>query len=123
MGQEIKSYKDLVVWQRAMEAVEMTYALAQRLPDDEKFGLISQMKRAAVSVPANIAEGHGSQLRKVYLKHLAIARGSLMELETYVDLVQRLGYVQPVDAEELQKYIDETGKMINGLGKALKDKG
>jgi four helix bundle protein len=86
----IKSYRDLRVWQEAMVLVEMTYELTATLPANEKFGLVSQMNRAAVSVPANMAEGHGSKHRGVYLNHLSISRGSLAELETYFELAVRL---------------------------------
>ncbi len=88
---EVKSYQDLTVWQHAMDLASAVYALTKRLPDSEKFGLVSQMQRAAVSVPANIAEGHGSGQGRVFVRYLLISRGSLMELGTYLALIARLG--------------------------------
>ena len=75
----VKSYRDLLVWQKAMDLVEESYSVASQLPKTETFGLVSQIQRAAVSVPANIAEGHGRQHLGDYLHHLSIANGSLME--------------------------------------------
>ena len=80
----ITGYRDLVVWQEAMDLVVATYRIAARLPRGEQYGLVNQMQRAAVSVPANIAEGHGRSGCREYLHHLSVARGSLMELETHL---------------------------------------
>jgi four helix bundle protein len=88
-------YSELLVWQKAMDLVSSTYRLAASFPDGEKFGLIGQLQRAAVSMPANIAEGHGRKSTKAYLHHLSIANGSLMELETLIRIAARLGYVGP----------------------------
>ena len=78
----MKSYRDLIVWQKSMVLVTMIYKLTIKLPDDEKFGLISQIKRSAISVPSNIAEGYGRNYRKDYSRFLQIARGSLYESQT-----------------------------------------
>jgi four helix bundle protein len=116
----IRSYKDLVVWQQAVTLVELTYDLARKLPASERFGLISQMTRAAVSVQANIAEGHGSQHRRVYLNHLSISKGSLVELETYIILVVKLGFVKPEQTANIQGKIDDVGRLLSALVRALR---
>ena len=89
----IKSYQDLVVWQKAMDFVVICYAITQNFPKDEIFGLSSQLKRAAVSVPANIAEGHGRATRGEYIHFLGIAQGSLRETETHLLLANRLKFI------------------------------
>jgi len=120
MAGTIRSYKDLVVWQQAVTLVELTYDLARKLPASERFGLISQMTRAAVSVQANIAEGHGSQHRRVYLNHLSISKGSLVELETYIILVVKLGFVKPEQTAKIQGKIDDVGRLLSALIRALR---
>ena len=82
---KIQSYRDLTVWQKAMELVVGCYKFVSNLPKNETYGLISQTQRAAVSIPANIAEGHGRDHLGDYLRHLSIANGSLMELETHIE--------------------------------------
>ena len=99
MPGDIKHYRDLLVWQKSMDLVVASYDLAKRLPHRENFGLISQIERAAVSVPANIAEGHGRKHTGDYLHHLSMARGSLLELETHILITVRLGYLQPKETE------------------------
>lgn len=94
----LKSYRDLEVWQRAMDLVEEVYTVTKRLPDDERFGLTSQSRKCAVSVPSNIAEGYGRTHRGDYLKFLSNARGSLCERETQLIL---MGRVKLVSREEL----------------------
>jgi four helix bundle protein len=116
----IRSYRDLRVWQEAMALVESTYALTRQLPSSEKFGLISQMNRAAVSVPANIAEGHGSRHLSVYLNHLSISRGSLVELETYLELTVRLGLLRRQDVEKAQAACENVGLLLGALIRALR---
>ena len=86
----IRHYRDLEVWQRAMDLVEQVYRIAKTLPAEERYGLTSQIQRAAVSIPANVAEGHGRTHRGDYLHHLSIARGSLAELETQLAEGERL---------------------------------
>jgi len=117
---EVRSYQDLRVWQEAMTLVETTYALTRALPASEKFGLVSQMSRAAVSVPANIAEGHGSRHRGVYLNHLSISRGSLTELETYLILTVRLGLLQQGQVDKAQGECQSVGRLLGALIRALR---
>jgi len=116
---EIKSYKDLAVWQKAMDMTSLAYRVTSDLPVDERFGLISQTRRAAVSVPTNIAEGHRRASTKDYLRFLSIAAGSLAEVETLVELASRLYSIRSTHMEELVGQADEVGKMLRSLQQRL----
>lgn len=118
----IRSHRDLKVWQLGMEIVEAVYQLSSSYPKDETYGLTSQIRRAAVSVPANIAEGHARAFTKEYQRHLSIAVGSLAEVETYLDLCVRLGYSTADSAGTVQKMTDEERRMLRGLQRALQAK-
>ena len=120
MSEQINSYRDLKVWQAGIELVVTCYQLTQTFPDSERFGLISQIRRAAVSVPANIAEGKGRNQLGEYVHHLGIANGSLMELETHIIIAARLGYITHSDFEQLTTQSNEVGRMLNGLIAKLK---
>jgi len=111
----VRSYKDLLVWQRSMDLVETVYKLTAKLPRTEQFGLVAQMRRSSVSVPSNIAEGYGRQSTGEYRHHLSIGRGSLLELETQVILCQRLGYLEQSKAESILREIEEISKMLAAL--------
>lgn len=117
---KIQSYRDLLVWQKAMDLVVECYKFAGNLPNNETYGLISQVQRSAVSIPANIAEGQGRDHLGDYLRHLSIANGSLKELETHLPLVGRLGYRPQEDAEPILAQCTEVGKMLSGLSKSLR---
>jgi four helix bundle protein len=91
----LQSYQELSVWQKAMFLAEACYRITWEFPREEMFGLTSQIRRAAVSIPANIAEGQGRQYTKEFLRHLSIARGSLEELETHLILTYRVGLLKP----------------------------
>ena len=119
---DIRSYKDLAVWQRAMELTSKTYEFSASLPFDERFGLVSQLRRAAVSVPANIAEGRQRSTTKDFLRFLSIAAGSLAELETLIELASRLYQLQSAQVNELASEADEVGKMLRGLQQRLEAK-
>jgi len=119
---EIKSYRDLLVWQKSMDLVVASYEIAKQLPHHENFGLIAQIQRAAVSVPANIAEGHGRKHTGDYLHHLSMARGSLLELETHILIAERLKYLLPKDVAAVLKRTDEVGRMLSGLMQGLRNK-
>jgi four helix bundle protein len=115
----LKSHKDLVVWQKAMELAVITYDLSKGMPKTEQYGLTSQMLRAAVSIPANIAEGNSRGTRKDYARFVSIARGSAAELETHFDLVVR---VKLLEREAVTRAIllnDEIGRMLNALRSKL----
>ncbi len=116
----IKGYRDLVVWQRAMDLVTATYRLTASFPREEKYGLVQQLKRAAVSVPSNVAEGHGRDHLGDYLHHLSVANGSLMELETQLMIAGRLGYVSREVEERIVAQGAEVGRMLSGLARALR---
>ncbi len=118
----INSYRDLKVWQTAMELVVQVYRLSQSFPQQERFGLTSQVQRAAVSIPSNIAEGHARDSTRDFLHHLSFALGSLAEVETQLELANRLGYLEFSSESQIMKSLDELGKMLRGLQKSLKAK-
>jgi four helix bundle protein len=91
---KVKSYKDLLVWQKGIELVKLVYAVSSLIPDDERFGLISQIRRCSVSVPSNIAEGYGRATTAYFIQFLNISRGSLFELETQLILCKDLNYIK-----------------------------
>jgi four helix bundle protein len=122
LDMKIQSYRDLLVWQKAMDLVVECYRFANELLKSETYGLIGQIQRASISIPANIAEGHGRDHMGDYLRHLSIANGSLMELETHLLLIGRLGYRPENDAEPLLARCSEVGKMLAGLSKSLRNK-
>lgn len=111
----IQTYRDLDVWNRAMDLVEQVYELTKSFPSEEKFGLVSQMRRAAVSVPSNIAEGHGRKHTGDYVHHLSMARGSLAELETQLLLVVRLRIVDTSQTDPIWHLAQRIGQMLNRL--------
>jgi four helix bundle protein len=108
----VSSYKDLLVWKRSMDLVETIYKITTKLPANEQYGLVSQMRRSAVSVPSNIAEGYGRQATGEYRHHLSIGRGSLLELETQLLLSRRLGFVALTTADPVLREIEEISKML-----------
>ena len=118
----VSSYRDLMVWQRAMELVEVVYRLTGRLPATETYGLASQLQRAAVSLPSNIAEGHARESTREYLRYLLIVRGSLAELETQLLLCERLRLLSADDISPALAISDEIGKMLRGLQRSLNEK-
>ena len=115
----MKGHRDLLVWQKAMNLVEECYRLTMQFPDRERYGLAIQLQRAAVSIPANIAEGHGRKSTGAYLNHLSIANGSLSELETHLLIGVRLGYLTEANVATAMNSIEETGKMLAGLIRSL----
>ena len=116
----IRSYRDLVVWQRAMELVIESYRLSRMLPKTEVYGLASQIQRAAVSVPANIAEGHGREHLGDYIRHLSVATGSVMELETHLLIALRLSYLKDADIKPALALSSEVSRMLSALTKKLR---
>ena len=115
MPSDVKSYRDLLVWQRAMDLAVQTYELTRDFPREEQFGLTSQSRRAAASVAANIAEGYGRATRPAYLSFLRIARGSLKELETHVMLAVRVNLMPSENADALLDEADQLGRMLQAL--------
>ena len=111
----MKSYRDLIVWQKSMDVVTLIYKLVKQFPDDEKFGLISQIKRSSVSVPSNIAEGYGRNYTKDYIRFLNIARGSLYEMQTQLQVALNLDFIVDEDLNEINSLSVEVEKMLNSL--------
>ena len=108
----LRSYRDLIVWQKSMVLLVSVYQLAATFPGEERFGLANQIKRAAVSIPANIAEGYGRVHRGDYVHHLSIAKGSLAELETLLTIAVRLDFVEREETMESWDVAQEVGKML-----------
>lgn len=121
-GKAVRSYRDLLAWQKAMDLVEMVYNITRDWPKDEIYGLTSQIRRAVVSIPSNIAEGQGRASTREFLHHLSIAYGSLCEIETQLLVAQRLGYIQGAITERLLANAAEVGRVLNGLSRSLRDK-
>ena len=115
----VNSFRDLIVWQRAIELVAECYKLSMEFPDAERFGLTNQLRRSAVSVPSNIAEGHGRGSTKAFLNFLWIANGSLSELETQIILSTKLGFISKESAIRCLQLVEEVGRMMTGLRRAL----
>ena len=113
--ESIRSYRDLGVWRKAMELAQRCYEVTADFPKREIYGLASQIRRAAVSIPSNIAEGHSRRSRQAYLNHLSIALGSQSEVETQIDLACLLGFVSKASADEIQLMAGEVGRMLHGL--------
>lgn len=111
----IRSYRDLRVWQHAMELAEAVYVLARSFPREELFGLTSQARKAAGSVPANIAEGYGRGSRASYAHFVRVAQGSLKELETHMLLAERVGVAAPGTIAPLLEQADQLGRMLRRL--------
>jgi four helix bundle protein len=111
----VKNYKDLIGWQKAMDLVELVYQLTKRFPHEELYGLSSQIRRAAVSIPSNIAEGQGRNSPNEFRRFLSIAHGSLREVETQLMIAVRLQYLTESDILSTQQLCDETGRILNGL--------
>ena len=119
---DINSYRDLKVWQSVMDLAKQVYQLTQKFPKHEVYGLCSQLQRAAVSIPSNIAEGSGRNSTKEFLQFLSIALGSLYELETQLILAKDLAYVDPENLQLILSKADEISRMIRGLQRSLKTK-
>ena len=114
-GSKIRDYKDLLVWQKGIALAKEVYRITGRFPSDEKFGLISQMRRAAVSIPSNIAEGHARNTRGEYLQFLSHAEGSVAELDTQARIANELKFCSSGDISLLLAQIVELQKMLKGL--------
>ena len=115
----LKSYRELIVWQKSMDLAVRIYETTRGFPSEERFGITSQMRRAATSIPANIAEGQGRRTTGEFLQLLGIARGSLAELETFLALSERLALVTKPESESLLNDCAEINKMLQALVKSL----
>jgi four helix bundle protein len=114
-NKKIESYKDLIVWQKGIELVNEIYVITKRFPKEEMFGMTNQMRRAAVSIPANIAEGWGRKSTKSYIQFVRISCGSLYELETMMVIAKNQNYINEEQKSSTSSRIDELGKMLNKL--------
>src|ERR1043166_811090 len=117
-AQPIKSYRDLAVWQRAMDLAESVYRVTKGFPREERYGLTSQMRRSAVSIPSNIAEGHERKGRAEYARFVSVARASVAELETQVELARRLEYLRDDHCYAVLEAADHVGRMVSNLAGA-----
>ena len=119
MSGRIESYKDLIVWQQAVQLAVATYALTRAWPKDEMYGLTSQARRAVTSVAANIAEGYGRESRGSYQQFLRMAQGSLKEFETHLAIAERAGIADATGIKPLLDQAEEVGKMLRNLIRKL----
>jgi four helix bundle protein len=117
---KIRNYRNLAVWQKGMESALSVYQVTKTFPDDERFGLTSQLRRAAVSVPANIAEGHARSSTKDYLRFVSIAIGSLAETATFIELAGRLNYGSIEELRKIFEMTTEERRMLRALQKSLR---
>ena len=115
----VQQYQELIAWQKAMDLVTRICEVTVSFPQKEMFGLINQLRRAAVSIPSNIAEGQGRQTTKDFMRYLSIARGSLQEMETQVILAARLKYIAEREKVELLEKSAETSRLMSGLSRSL----
>ena len=116
---KIKNFKDLKIWQKGIELAKEIYQITQSFPSAEKYGIVSQMRRAVVSIPSNIAEGFMRRHNKEYKQFLYIALGSLAELETQIILSEQLRFLENGQSKNIQANIDELNRMTTGLIKCL----
>lgn len=116
----IKSYKQLIVWQKSIQLVKNVYNLTEKFPSSEMFGLTSQMRRCAVSIPSNIAEGYGRKSKKEYLQFYSISYGSALELETQVIISKELGFVPKNSYKEIDMVLKEVASMLNAMMSKMK---
>ena len=114
-----KPHKKLDVWQAAMKVAQMVYQLTNTFPSEERFGLVTQMRRAAVSIPSNIAEGAARQGKREFKNFVSMAQGSLSELDTQLDLTILLGYISEADVKEIEGQLLRVDKMLTGLIRTL----
>jgi len=114
-----KRYSDLIVWQKAMNLVEEVYKITNEFPREETYGLTQQVRRAAVSVPSDIAEGHSRTGNREFAHRLSIAHCPLSELETQIEIARRLGYVREGECPRFGELASETGRLSNGLLRKL----
>lgn len=115
----LRSYKELKVWQKSFELCKHLYDLSRIFPPDERFGLVAQVRRAAVSIPSNIAEGYSRDTTRDYLRFLWMARGSLAEIETQLMLARDLGFAEREQSERAIAELNEVGRMLRGLIRSL----
>jgi len=119
MEETSKGYKDLIAWQKGLELAEMVYKVTEKFPKEEIYGLISQMRRSAVSIPSNVAEGQLRNSMKEFKQFISIALGSSGELDTQLELARRLGYISEQFHQEIVRAINEEMKILHGLRRKM----
>ena len=119
MNGKVESHKDLTVWQKSMDLVVLVYKLMEQLPKEERYSLCDQIRRSAVSIPSNIAEGKSRNSIKQYKQFVGIAKGSAAELETQLLICERIGYLEKEELSEVMGFLDEVSKMLAKLNIAL----
>lgn len=117
---KIRSFRDLIIWSKPMELLKEVYQVTKVFPKEELFGLTSQIRRAAVSIPSNIAEGHSRLSRKEFQYYLGNARGSLAELQTQIIIGKELGFIGDREMDDIINRATEVGRLLNGLLSSLK---
>ena len=120
LAPDVRTFRDLIAWQKGVRLSLLVYRLTRRFPDEEKFGMVSQMRRSAVSIPANIAEGYGKGRRAEYIRYLEIGRGSLFELQTYLELAREMKWVNGEDLVAVARLADEVDRIVSALLRSLK---
>jgi four helix bundle protein len=119
---KVRRFNDLIAWQKAMDLVEEIYRATKQFPKEEMFGLTSQLRRAAVSIPSNIAEGQSRRSSKEFVQFLSIAQGSLSEVETQLLIAMRLQYIAEERSHGLLQQVAELGRILNGLAEAISNR-
>jgi four helix bundle protein len=122
VAEGIQSFKDLLVWQKAIALSVLCYRLTEEFPKHEMYGMTAQIRRASVSVPANIAEGHGREHTRSFIQFLRVAQGSLKELETHLILAEQVQLVRAEGLEQVNAMTDEVGRMLRALIRSLQDR-
>ncbi|MCG8448039.1 MAG: four helix bundle protein [Pirellulales bacterium] len=118
----MSNHEDLEAWQRSIDLVDRVYDLARKLPTDERYGIVTQIQRAAISVPANLAEGCGRDTTKDFLRHVSIARGSLAEVSTFLTIIRRRKFVAESELKPIESELQTVGRLISGLRRSLRHK-
>jgi four helix bundle protein len=122
MSEETRGYRELIVWQKAMDLVPKVYELAKKRPKEELYALSSQIRRAVISIPANIAEGQARQHPAEFAQHLSIARGSLAELDTLLLAAEKLGYLEEENLEAVSPLMIEVRRLLQGLIQSIRNR-
>ncbi len=119
-NETVKSHRDLIAWQKAMNLTVEIYQITRQFPKEELYGLTSQIRRASASIAANIAEGQGRRTSKEFIHFLGNARGSSLELDTHLELAFRINYINQENYKNLREKLDEVGRILNGLMRSIK---
>ncbi len=117
----LKSYKELTVWQKSMQLVKEVFLVTDKFPKSETYGLVSQMRRSAVSIPSNIAEGYGRKSKKEYAQFYSIAYGSTLELETQLIISKEIHFINIEDFEKINSLLEEVAKMLNYMTSKMRE--